>query len=155
MWLQESKIEKGRLGKTGHMSSIVILGGYALAHIDKKKADAALELALDNGINHIDVAPMYGQAESRIGTWIKRNGKKFFLACKTVDRDKKGAWESIKRSLDRLSVDSLDLFQLHGVDKTQSLKTALGHGGAMGAILEAKQQGLLRYIGITGHVPPV
>jgi len=148
-------METRRLGKTGHMSSIIAFGGYALREINQKEADTALEMAINNGINLIDVSPIYGQAEARIGSWTKRNEKGFFLACKTTERDKKGAWESLKRSLETLKVDSFDLFQLHGIDDIEVLNITLGPGGAMEAILEAKKQGLVRYIGITGHNPPV
>jgi aryl-alcohol dehydrogenase-like predicted oxidoreductase len=148
-------METRRLGKTGHMSSILIFGSFALFRISQKEADAALEMAMDNGINHIDVSPLYGQAEKHIGSWFKRNGKEFFLACKTHERSKTGARESLNRSLDTLRVDRFDLFQLHGVDDINTLNTVLGPGGALEAILEAREQGLVRFIGITGHNPPL
>ncbi len=148
-------METRRLGRTGHQSSIIIFGSFALFRTGQKEADAALENALDNGINHIDVSPVYGQAEARIGSWLKRNGKRFFLGCKTHERLKEGAWESLNRSLETLHVDHFDLFQLHGVDSLDVLKTALGPGGAMESILKAREQGMVRYIGITGHRPPV
>jgi len=148
-------METRRLGRTGHESSIIIFGSFALFRVGQKEADAALENALDNGINHIDVSPVYGQAEARIGSWFKRNGQRFFLGCKTHERQKNGAWESLNRSLETLNVDHFDLFQLHGVDSPDVLNTALGPGGAMEAILEAREQGMVRNIGITGHNPPV
>jgi aryl-alcohol dehydrogenase-like predicted oxidoreductase len=148
-------METRRLGKTGHMSSIIAFGGFALRQVSQKEADAALEMALNHGINHIDVSPIYGQAEKRIGSWLKRNGRKFFLACKTHERGKKGAWESLKQSLETLKVDSFDLFQFHGVDSIEVLNTILGPGGALEAVLEARKQELVRFIGITGHNPPV
>jgi aryl-alcohol dehydrogenase-like predicted oxidoreductase len=147
-------MEKRRLGKTEHMSSILIFGGFALYRITQQAADAAIEMALENGINHVDVSPLYGDAEKHLGSWFKRNGKKFFLGCKTHERKKEGARESLLRSLDTLKVDHFDLFQLHGVDSQEVLDICLGPGGAMEAILEAKEQGLLRFIGITGHNPP-
>jgi aryl-alcohol dehydrogenase-like predicted oxidoreductase len=147
-------MEKRRLGKTGHMSSILIFGGFALYHISQKDADEAIETAWANGINHIDVSPIYGDAEQHLGSWFKRHGKQFWLACKTAERKKKGAWESLKRSLETLHVDKFDLFQLHGIDDPKTLATALGPGGALEAILEAKEQGLVANIGITGHNPP-
>jgi aryl-alcohol dehydrogenase-like predicted oxidoreductase len=122
-------MEKRRLGKTGHMSSVLIFGSFALFRISQKEADTALEMALDNGINHIDVSPLYGQAEKHIGSWFKRNGKRFFLGCKTHERSKIGAWESLKQSLETLKVDRFDLFQLHGVDDIKTLNTVLGPGG--------------------------
>jgi predicted aldo/keto reductase-like oxidoreductase len=108
-------------------------------------------MALESGINQVDVSPIYGEAEKRLGSWFKRHGKQFFLTCKTAERKKKGAWEGLKRSLETLHVDHFDVFQLHGIDDINVLKTTLGPGGAMEAILEAKAQGLVRFIGITGH----
>ncbi len=148
-------MEKRRLGKTGQMSSILIFGGFALFHISQKDADATIEMALASGINQVDVSPFYGEAEKHLGSWFKRHGKQFFLTCKTAERKKNGAWESLKKSLETLHVDHFDIFQLHGVDDINVLKTTLGPGGAMEAILEAKEQGLVRFIGITGHNPPV
>jgi aryl-alcohol dehydrogenase-like predicted oxidoreductase len=147
-------MEKRRLGKTEHWSSILIFGGFALFKLNQNAADEAIETAWANGINHIDVSPLYGDAELHLGSWFKRHGKQFFLACKTAERKKKGAWESLKRSLDTLHVDKFDLFQLHGIDDPRTLETALGPGGALEAVLEAQQQGLVKYIGITGHNPP-
>ena len=146
-------MEKRRLGKTGHLSSIIVFGSFSLLQAIQKDADAALEMALESGINHIDVSPMYGQAETRIGDWIKRNSKKFFLGCKTHEREKASAHESIRRSLETLHVDRFDLFQFHGVDTTETVEKILGPGGAMEAVLDAKEEGLLEYIGITGHRP--
>jgi len=148
-------MDKRRLGKTEHMSSILIFGSFALFRISQKAADATLEMALENGINHIDVSPLYGDAEKHLGSWFRKNGKKFFLGCKTNERRKTGAWKSLKCSLDTLKVDCFDLFQLHGVDDVKTLNTVLGPGGALEAVLEAKQQDLVHYIGITGHNPPL
>ena len=147
-------MEKRRLGKTEHMSSILIFGSFALYRITQKAADAAIEMALEKGINHVDVSPLYGDAEKHLGSWFKRNGKKFFLGCKTHERRKASARESLLRSLDTLKVDSFDIFQFHGVDDAKTLDTILGPGGAMEAVLEAREQGLVRFIGITGHNPP-
>lgn len=147
-------MEKRRLGKTGHMSSILIFGSFALFRINQRDADEAIENAWMNGINHVDVSPLYGEAEQRLGSWFKRHGKQFFLACKTAERKKKGAWESLKRSLEILNVEKFDLFQLHGIDDPKTLDIALGPGGALEAVLEAKEQGLVNYIGVTGHNPP-
>jgi aryl-alcohol dehydrogenase-like predicted oxidoreductase len=148
-------MEKRRLGRTEQMSSILIFGSFALFRIKQKDADATIEMALTNGINQVDVSPLYGDAKKHLGSWIKRHGKQFFLSCKTAERTKVGAWESLKRSMETLHVDQFDIFQLHGVDDINVLKAALGPGGAMEAILEAKAQGLVRFIGITGHNPPI
>jgi aryl-alcohol dehydrogenase-like predicted oxidoreductase len=146
-------MEKRRLGKTGHMSSVLAFGGAAVGKVAQSQADRAIELALEHGINHIDVAPLYGEAELRLGPWLQQHSKEIFLGCKTQARDKASAWESINHSLERLRVDHFDLFQFHAVDDLETLNIILGIGGALEAVLEAKQQGLISFIGITGHRP--
>ena len=148
-------MEKRRLGKTGHMSSVVTFGGAALWLVSQAEADACIELAIQHGINHIDVAPQYGQAEMRLGPWLEKHRDGIFLACKTMERTKKEAGESIKLSLKTLRVDHFDLYQFHGVDDLETLGTVLGHNGALEVVLEAKQQGFIRFIGITGHRPKI
>ncbi len=148
-------MDKRRLGKTEQMTSLLIFGSFALFRIKQKDADAAIEMALENGINQVDVSPLYGDAEKHLGSYFKRHGKQFFLSCKTAERTKAGAWEGLKKSLETLHIDQFDIFQLHGVDEINILKKVLGPGGAMEAILEAKEQGLIRFIGITGHNPPL
>src|SRR5512137_2424362 len=145
-------MEKRRLGRTGHMSTIITFGGFAVGWVTQKEADAAIETALKAGINTVDVAPSYGEAEARLGSYFKRHGNSFFLNCKSTDRTKEGAWDSLKRSLERLHVDHCDLFEFHGL-KEKDLDTVLAPGGALEAVLEAKKQGLVRFIGITGHHP--
>ena len=146
-------MEKRRLGKTEHMSSIITFGSAAFWNISQAEADAAIELATRCGVNHFDVSPRYGQAEMRLGPWTEKHHEEIFLACKTAERSKTRAWESIKRSLEILRVDYFDLYQLHGVNDLETLNVVLGPGGALEAILEAKEQGLVRHIGITGHRP--
>lgn len=146
-------MEKRRLGKTGHMSSIVALGGAAFWKVTQAEAEAAIELAVSHGINHIDVAPSYGQAETRLGPWLEKHRKGMFVACKTQERSKARAWEELKRSLETLRVDYFDLYQFHGVNDLETLYVVLGTEGALEAVLEARQQGLVKYIGITGHRP--
>jgi aryl-alcohol dehydrogenase-like predicted oxidoreductase len=146
-------MEKRRLGKTGHMSSILAFGGAALWQVTQAEADAAIELAIGHGVNHFDVSPRYGQAELRLGPWMQKHHKEIFLACKTTERGKTRAWESIKRSLDLLKVDYFDLYQFHAVSDLETLNVVLGPGGALEAVLEAKEEGLVRHIGITGHRP--
>lgn len=148
-------METRRLGKTGHKSSLVTFGGAALGRVSEKETEAAVELAMEHGVNHIDVAPGYGQAEVRLGPCLAKHRQEFFLGCKTTERSKAGAWESLKRSLDRMRVDRFDLFQFHGVDDFETLYTILGPGGALEAVLEAREQGLVSFIGITGHRPAV
>jgi aryl-alcohol dehydrogenase-like predicted oxidoreductase len=146
-------MQKRRLGRTEHESTVVIFGGAALASVSQKEADQAMALALRHGVNHIDVAPSYGEAELRLGPWMERHRQDFFLACKTEKRRKEEAAEALRRSLERLRVDHFDLYQLHGVTELDGLEVALGPGGAMEAILEGREEGLLRFIGITGHCP--
>jgi aryl-alcohol dehydrogenase-like predicted oxidoreductase len=141
-------MEKRRLGRTGYFSSVLALGGAALGTLPQVEADAAISMAMEHGVNHIDVAPMYGEAKLRIGPWMLSHRNEFFLGCKTYARDKAGAWESIKRSLDRLKTDRFDLFQFHGVDEIKTLDIIMGSDGALEAVLEARQQGLLKYVGI-------
>jgi aryl-alcohol dehydrogenase-like predicted oxidoreductase len=146
-------LEKRRLGRTGQLSSILTFGGFALSRINQKEADAGIEMAIEAGINRIDVSPVYGEAEARLGSWFGRHGNNFFLSCKTAERTKTGAWEGLHRSLKTLKVDHFDLYQFHMVDNNQELDTILGPAGALEAILEAKKQGLVHFIGITGHHP--
>jgi len=148
-------MEKRRLGKTEHMSSILTFGSAALWQVTQAEADAAIELAIEHGVNHFDVSPRYGQAEIRLGPWMEKHHKEVFLACKTTERSKVKAWESIKRSLETLRVDYFDLYQFHGVNDLETLNVILSPGGALEAVLEAKEQGLVRHIGITGHRPAV
>ncbi len=148
-------METRKLGKTGHMSSIVTFGGAALWQVTEKEAEAAAELAMEHGVNHIDIAPSYGQAEVCLGPWLARHHQQVFLGCKTGERSKAAAWESLKRSLDNLRVDRFDLFQFHSVNDLETLNVILGPGGALEAVLEARDQGLVSYIGITGHRPAV
>ncbi len=149
-------MNKRKLGKTGHMSSIITFGAAAFGEkVSPAEADAAISLAIEHGINHFDVAPSYGQAEKKLAPWMEKHHKEVFLACKTAERTKTKAWDSIKKSLETLRVDYFDLYQFHGVDDLETLYTILGNDGALEAVLEAREQGLVRHIGITGHRPSV
>lgn len=138
-------------GTTGHQSSEVIFGGAALWSETQATADRVLEMLLEYGVNHIDTAPRYGDSELRIGPWMARHRHDFFLATKTGERDYAGARESIHRSLDRLQTDHIDLLQLHALIHPDEWERALGSGGALEAVIEAREQGLVRFIGVTGH----
>jgi aryl-alcohol dehydrogenase-like predicted oxidoreductase len=144
-------ITKQAFGRSGHFSSRLLLGAAAFSEVTQAEADAALELALSLGVNHVDVAASYGEAELRIGSWISRHGKAFFLATKTGERTANKARAEIHRSLERLQVTQVDLLQLHNLVDPQEWETALGSGGALEAAIEAREQGLVRFIGITGH----
>ena len=144
-------ITKQAFGRSGYLSSRILLGAAAFSEVSQAKTDAALELALSFGVNHVDVAASYGEAELRIGNWINRHGKSFFLATKTGERTVNKAREEIHRSLERLQVAQVDLLQLHNLVDPQEWEIALGPGGALEAAIEARELGLVRFIGITGH----
>ncbi|HWR66043.1 MAG TPA: aldo/keto reductase [Bellilinea sp.] len=144
-------IAKQAFGRSGHMSSRVLLGAAAFWSVPQAVADASIEQALSAGVNHVDVAASYGEAELRVGDWIGRHGKSFFLATKTEERTAVKAREGIQQSLDRLQVDQVDLIQLHNLVDPQEWATAMGPGGALEAAIEAREKGLVRFIGVTGH----
>jgi aryl-alcohol dehydrogenase-like predicted oxidoreductase len=144
-------IEKRMFGRSGHMSSAVIFGAAALARVDQATADRVLDLLLEYDVNHIDTAARYGDAEKLIGPWMDRHRKRFFLATKTGDRDYQGARDSIHRSLERLRTDHVDLIQLHALYHPDEWQQAMGPGGALEACIEARAQGLVKHIGVTGH----
>ena len=146
------KIIQQPFGRMGHLSSRVIFGAAALGQVTQAEADATLDLLLEYGINHIDTAASYGEAEDRIGPWMQRGLRKnFFLATKTGDRTYIKARDSIHKSLERMKVDSFDLIQLHCLIDQDEWDVAMGPGGVLEACIEAKQQGLVKYIGVTGH----
>lgn len=144
-------IERQPFGRTGHQSARTLLGAAAFGKVTQGQADACIELALQHGVNHIDTAASYGDAELRIGSWIKRHGKSFFLATKTGERTRATARDQIRRSLEKLEVDQVDLLQLHNLVEPEGWQTALGPGGALEAAIEAREEGLVRFIGVTGH----
>lgn len=144
-------IAKHPFGRTGHISTRTLFGAAAFWTCGQDEADRILELLLQYGINHIDTAPSYGDAELRIGPWMDRHRKDFFLATKTKLRTYTEAKEQIHRSLERLRVDAVDLLQLHNLADPVQWEVAMGTGGALEAAIEARQQGLVRFIGVTGH----
>ncbi len=144
-------IERRPFGRTRHQSTVTLFGGAALARATQDEADRTLEVLLSYGVNHIDTASRYGDSELRIGPWMARHRKDFFLATKTGMRGAREAREDLHRSLERLRVDSVDLIQLHSLGHPDDWDQAMGPGGALEALAEAKQQGLVRAIGVTGH----
>jgi len=144
-------IGRAPFGATGHDSSRVIFGAAALGSVSKADADRTLDVLLEHGINHIDVAASYGDAELRIASWLRRHPGTFFVATKTGERTYRGAREEIRRSLDRLGVDRVDSIQLHNLVDVIDWDTALSEGGALQAAVEARDEGLVRFIGVTGH----
>ena len=144
-------IEKLPFGRTGHMSTRTLFGAAALGEVTQEEADRTLDVLLEYGVNHLDTAASYGDAELRIGPWMARHRQDFFLATKTEKRTRKEATEELHRSLDRLQTDHVDLWQIHAITEPDELDIALGSGGALEAFIEAREQGLVRFLGITGH----
>ena len=144
-------IERAPFGNTGHESSRAVFGAAALGGMRQEKADAVLDVLLEFGVNHIDTAAAYGDSELRIAPWMKRHRARFFLATKTGARDARGARKSLENSLDRLGVEQLDLIQLHNLVEPEEQEEALGPGGALEALVAARDAGLVRFIGVTGH----
>ena len=138
-------------GRIGHQSSRTLFGAAALGRVSQDDADRTLDVLLQYGVNHIDVAASYGDAELRIAPWLKRERKQFFVATKTGERRAAGAKEQLHRSLDRMGIDHIDLWQLHNLADPIDWDVALSPGGAIEAAVEAKQQGLIGAIGVTGH----
>ena len=144
-------IAKATFGRTGHDSTRTLFGAAALGRVTQAEADETLDVLLKYGINHIDVAASYGDAELRIGPWMPAHRKDFFLATKTEKRTYQEALDELQRSLERMRVDSVDLWQMHILVDPEQWKVAMGPGGALEAFLEARSQGLVRYLGVTGH----
>ena len=144
-------VPKAVFGRTGHHSTRLLFGAAALARVSQKVADETLEVLLRHGVNHIDTAASYGDSELRIRPWLKREPNSFFVATKTDKRDEKGAREELERSLDRLDVAHLDLWQLHSLADPIEWDQALSPGGALDAAQLAREEGLIRWIGVTGH----
>ena len=144
-------IEKRPFGRISHVSTRALFGAAALSRVTQAEADRILDVLLQYGINHIDTAAGYGDAELRIGPWMERYGEDFFLATKTGERTYQKARDEFHRSLERMRVDQVDLLQLHYLVDPEEWKVAMGPGGALEAAIEAREQGLTRFIGVTGH----
>ncbi len=140
-----------RLGRTGHMSTVAIFGTAAFWNVSQEVADRAMEQVLTAGVNHIDVAPSYGLAEQRLGPWMKSHRDRFFLGCKTLERDADAARAELEASLKRLNTDHFDLYQVHAVTTLEELDKVTRAGGSLEAIVRAREEGLTRYIGLTTH----
>jgi aryl-alcohol dehydrogenase-like predicted oxidoreductase len=144
-------IEQRPFGRTGHMSTCTLFGAAALGRVTQAEADRTMELLLAQGVNHIDTANSYGESEKRLGPWTGRYRDKFFLATKTEERTYQKAKEHLHRSLDLLRTDHVDLWQMHILVRPDEWEVAMEPGGALEAFIEAKEQGLTRFIGVTGH----
>lgn len=144
-------LTKMPFGRTGHESTRIIFGGCAFTELPQQDADRILDLILERGINHIDTAPGYLKSEERIGSWLKHHRDKFFLATKSDKRTYDGAKEELYRSLERLQTDHVDLWQMHCLIEPDEWEQAMGSGGALEAFVEARKEGFVKYLGVTGH----
>jgi predicted aldo/keto reductase-like oxidoreductase len=144
-------METRRFGRTNHMSTLAVFGGFALAYVDQPTADQVIQQVIDVGVNHIDIAPSYGEAELRLGSWMPRIRENFFLGCKTMQRTSQGTIDELNQSLERLQMDTFDLYQLHAVTTMEELDQCTQSGGSLEGIIEMREKGLTRFIGITGH----
>ena len=144
-------IPKNKFGRTGHLSTRVIFGGWALSQATQKEADQVLEILLEYGVNHIDTAQIYGNSERLIGSWMTKHRDKFFLATETRKRTQSGAVGDLHQSLKQLKVDCVDLWQMHGLTGPVGRDTAIGSGGALDAFIKARDKGQVRFLGVTGH----
>jgi aryl-alcohol dehydrogenase-like predicted oxidoreductase len=144
-------IPKGLFGRTGHLSTRVIFGAYALSGATQSQADQVLELLLEYGVNHIDTANMYGNSEMLVGAWMEKYRDRFFLATKTHTRRMKGVRSHLRLSLKLLRVDQIDLWQIHGLTGQVGWQEAMQPGGTLDTFKEARDKGLVRFIGVTGH----
>jgi len=144
-------IPKLEFGPTGHRSTRTLFGAAAFGGVTQDEADRTMELLLEYGVNHIDTAAGYGDAEVRLGPWMEKYRDEFFLATKVGERNYQEARDSIQRSLERMRTDHVDLMQLHAVIEDDEWEVALGPGGALEAVIEARDMGQVRFIGITSH----
>lgn len=144
-------METRRFGRTGHMSTVAIFGAAAFSQVSQAEADRVMEMIIEAGVNHIDIAPSYGEAELRVGPWMPRERGRFFLGCKTMERTKEGAWKELRASLERLQIETFDLYQCHAITTMEELDAVTMKGGALEAFEEARSEGLTRFLGITGH----
>ena len=146
-------MEKRRLGRTGHESTVVTFGTAGIGRVSQEVADRAVEQVLEHGVNHIDIAPTYGEAMERMAPWMPKLRDSMFLGAKTRERTRELAGANIESCMSRLGVESFDLFQLHSVGTMEDLDKVTGSGGALEALVELRERGLTRWLGITGHGP--
>ena len=146
-------MEKRRLGRTDHESTVVTFGTAGIGRVSQEVADRAVEQIIEHGVNHIDIAPTYGEAMERMAPWMPKLRDSIFLGAKTRERTRELAWANIESCMSRLGVGSFDLFQLHSVGTMEDLDKVTGSGGALEALVELRERGLTRWVGITGHGP--
>ena len=143
------------LGRTGHSSTVVTFGGVLVGYVDQDEANRVIQLALDHGVNHVDIAPTYGEAMERMAPWMPEIRDRVFLGSKTRGRTRDEAWRDVETIMKRLNVETFDLFQLHAVINGDELDKVTATGGALETLLEMREQRLAKWVGITGHGPYV
>ena len=148
-------MEKRRLGRTNHHSTIVTFGAYSIGKLSQDDADDAIQMCLDYGVNHIDIAPGYADSMERVAPWMPELRGNMFLGSKTPMRTRDEAWKNIDDIMTRMDVESFDLFQLHAVIDLETLDQVTSPDGALKALTELRDQGLTKWLGITGHGPTV
>ena len=148
-------METRRLGKTEHKSTIVTFGAYSIGKVSQNEADLAIQMCLDYGVNHIDIAPGYADSMERVASWMPKLRSEMFLGCKTPMRTRDEAWRNVEDIMKRMNVDSFDLFQLHSVIDMDTLDVVMGPNGAIETLIEMRDQGITQFLGITGHGPTV
>ena len=148
-------MEKRRLGRTEHESTVVTYGAFGVGYVEQDEADEAIQMVLDHGVNHIDIAPSYGHSMERMAPWMPKIRDSVFLGAKTRFRSRDEAWRDVESILERLNVEEFDLFQLHSVINLEELDKATAKGGALETLVEMREQGLTKWLGITGHGPYV
>ncbi len=148
-------MQKRTLGRTGHDSTVISFGTYAVGWLTQDDADRAIQLVLDHGVNHFDIAPTYGEAMERVAPWMPAIRDDIFVGAKTAVRDRDGAWRDVESIMKRMNVDNFDLFQLHSVGDMTQLDLCTATGGSLETLLEMREQGLTKWLGITGHGPSV
>ena len=149
-------MQKRTLGRTGHESTVVSFGAYAVGYVDQDAADRAIELVLNAGVNHFDIAPTYGQAMERVAPWMPEiRNREIFVGAKTAVRDRDGAWRDVESIMQRMNIEDFDLFQLHSVSNMEELELATARDGSLETLVDMREQGLTKWLGITGHGPAV
>ena len=148
-------MQKRTLGRTGHKSSVISFGSYAVGWLNQDDADRTIQLVLDHGVNHFDIAPTYGEAMERVAPWMPEIRDDIFVGAKTAVRDRDGAWRDVESIMTRMNVEYFDLFQLHSVGNMEQLELATAPGGSLETLVEMREQGLTKWLGITGHGPEV
>ncbi len=146
-------MEKRVLGRTGHESTVVTFGAFSVGYVSQDEADEAIRLVLDHGVNHIDIAPSYGESMERMAPWMPEIRGDVFLGAKTRFRGRDDAWRDVESIFKRLNVEEFDLFQLHSVVNLDELDKATAKDGALETLVEMREQGLTRWLGVTGHGP--